>query len=90
MNAGYITVNSQCSGTDARLNLGNVACYRGHSFKPAVVKVSGILLELAGGMDIAGLSPGEGAKIGAQGPGVGSDNAVGAAVLPQHQKQKRC
>ena len=55
MNAGYITLHSQCGCTDARLNLGNVACYRGHSCKPAVVKVSGILLELGGGMDIADL-----------------------------------
>ena len=55
MNARYITLHSQCGCTDARLNLGNVACYRGHSCKPAVVKVSGILLELGGGMDIADL-----------------------------------
>ena len=89
MNARYIALHSQCGCTDARLNLSNVVSYRGHSFEPAVVKVSGILLELGGGMDIAGLSPGEGAKIEAQRPGVGSDNAVGAAVLPQNQKQKR-
>ena len=55
MNACYITLHSQCGCTDARLNPGNVACYRGHSCKPAVVKVSGILLELGGGMDIADL-----------------------------------